>query len=207
MSAVPLSMLATSRRWQTNFLAVLPAVQRHAKVCFHRLRPTAKAEATAEAVASAVVSYQVLVRRKRLGRAYPGTLASFAVRAVKGGRHVGGHINSKDVLSPLAQQRHGLHVQSLSRWDHQENDWHDMALESRRVTPAEQAIFNLDFQAWLAGWSYRHRQIIHHLAAGHRTMAVARKFGVSEGRVSQLRRHYEQSWRQFQGVAEVDVAA
>ena len=57
------------------------------------------------------------------------------------------------------------------------------------------------------GWSRRHRQIINHLAAGHRTMMVARKFGVSEARVSQLRRHYEQSWRAFQGMAEAGVAA
>ena len=35
------------------------------------------------------------------------------------------------------------------------------------------------------------------------TKAVAERFGLSEGRVSQLRRKFERLWRVFQGEAEV----
>ena len=55
ISAVPLSVLANSGRWQTNFLRIMVAVQTYAKVCFRNLSPTAKEEATAETVARACV--------------------------------------------------------------------------------------------------------------------------------------------------------
>ena len=139
MSAIPLSTLATSRRWQTNFLKVLPAVKEHAAVSFRHLSPEAKAEATAEAVARACVNYATLVRQRKLARAYTGNIATNAVRAVNGGRHVGGHINSKDVLSPLAQKRRGFAIGSINPWNRQEGDWRDMVLETRRASPADQS--------------------------------------------------------------------
>ena len=82
-----------------------------------------------------------------------------------------------------------------------------MVLETRRVSPADQAAFNLDFQAWLQGWSRRDRQILYHMAAGHGTFAVADRFKISPARVSQLRRRYRESWMQFQGMADVGKAA
>src|ERR1035437_5698793 len=207
MSAIPLSMLATSRRWQTNFLTVLPAVQDHAAISFRRFNPTDKEEAVAEAVASAFVSYGRLARQKKLDRAYPGNIATNAVRAVNGGRHVGGRLNSKEVLRPLAQKRRGLTIQSFTPWNLSQGAWRDMVLETRRVSPADQAAFNLDFQAWLQGWSRRDRQILYHLAAGNGTFAVAARFKISPARVSQLRRRYQESWMQFQGMADVGKAA
>ena len=206
MTAIPLSTLTTSRRWQNNFLKVLPAVKEHAAISFRHLHPEARAEATAQAIASACVSYRTLVRQKKLSHAYTGNIATNAVRAVNGGRHVGGHINSKDVLSPLAQKRRGFVICSINPWDRHEGDWRDMVLETRRVSPADQAAFNLDFQAWLQGWSRRDRQILYHLAAGHGTFGVAERFKISPGRVSQLRRRYERSWLEFQGMPLANAA-
>src|ERR1035437_4768750 len=136
MSAIPLSTLATSRRWQNNFLKILPAVKEHAAISFRRLPPEAKAEATAEPVARACVSSRTVTRQHKLSRVYAGNIATFAVRAVNGGRHVGGHINSKDVLSPLAPKRRGFAIQSINPWDRAEGDWRDMVMETRRATPA-----------------------------------------------------------------------
>ena len=201
MTAIPLSQLATSRRWQSNFLAVLPAVQSHAMVCFRRLRPDARAEAMADTIARAFVDYGCLAKRNRLAHAYAGSLASFAVQRVRGHRQVGSRQNSKDVLNPLTHQKKGITVNSLSPWCGKEDTWRDLVLESRRVSPADQACFNVDFQEWLKRWPQRHRQIIGYLASGHRVKAVARKFGVTEGRVSQMRDQYRRSWEQFQGAA------
>ena len=55
-------------------------------------------------------------------------------------------------------------------------------------------------------WPLRHRRIINALAGGDRTMAVAERFGVSPARVSQLRREYERSWQQFQGMPLTNAA-
>ena len=198
-SAIPLSALATSRRWQSNFLTLLPAVQQHARIRFRHLAPLAREEATAEAVARACVNYAHLARQRKLHCVYTGNLATFAVYAVRGGRHVGGRQSCRCVLSPLAQRKQHLSVVSLSPWHPREESWCDLLVASRKVSPADQAGFNVDFAAWLAQWPPRHRRIIHLLAAGSRTLDVARKFGVSEARISQLRREFQQSWEQFQG--------
>ena len=198
-AAIPLSALATSDRWQSNFLSVLPAVKTHAQVCFRRLRPEARDEAVAETVARAFVDYGHLAKQRRLAQGYPSTLASYAVQRVRGHRGVGVHQTAKDVLSPVAQKKHGFALTTLTPWDATEETWREAVVESRRVTPAEHVAFSLDFAAWLKQWSPRQRKVINALAAGHRAMAVAEKFGVSQGRVSQWRRRYQKSWEIFQG--------
>ena len=199
MTAIPLSALATSRRWQDNFVSLVPAIQTHANICFRRRNPVDREEAAAEATAAACLSYRSLARQRRLGWAYVGTLADFAVRRVAQGRHVGGHQSSRDVLSPLTAKKKGVVVTTLSPWDASENTWRDVMVESKRVSPADHAAFNLDFATWLKQWSPRQRRVINALAAGHRAVVVAEKFGVSQGRVSQWRRRYQRSWEIFQG--------
>ena len=206
MTAVPLSALATSRRWQSNFMSILPAVQTHATVCFRRLNPTDQEEATAEAVARACVTYRKLVQQKKLGQVYVSNLATNAVRAVNGGRHVGGRQSCRCVLNSLTHKKKGVAVTSLSPWDATEGTWREIAVETKRVSPADTAAFRVDFAEWLAQWPPRHRKIITALAAGNRPSTVARQLGVSEGRVSQFRAKYQESWAQFQG-AEAAVQA
>jgi hypothetical protein len=198
-SAIPLSRLATSRRWQTNFLAVLTTVETHAKISFRRLRPEARAEAVAETVARAFCDYGHLARQRRLSCAYPGSLATFAVRAVRGHRKVGCRQNAKDALSPIAQKKHAFTASTLTPWKSAEGTWREVVVESKRFSPADRAVFTLDFAEWLRQWPPRHREIINALAAGERTNAVAQRFGVTEGRVSQFRKRYQESWDQFQG--------
>jgi hypothetical protein len=207
MTAVPLSHLATSRRWQTNFMNVLPTVETHASVCFRHLRGDALAEAIAQAIASACQSYATLVRQGKLSRVYVGSLANYAVKAVNSFRVVGGRQSARCVMNPLTQKCHGVAVKSLSPWSRKEGDWREMAVESRRASPAETACFRLDFEEWLKQWPKRHRRIINALASGGCTMAVAERFAVSQARISQLRRKYERSWLAFQGMDGVNVAA
>ena len=58
--------------------------------------------------------------------------------------------------------------------------------------------FRIDFGRWLKGLSRRDRRIIAAFIRNERTMDVAEKFGVTQGRVSQLRRKYEREWSVFQ---------
>jgi hypothetical protein len=197
MSRTPLSRLATTGHWQSDFLAVLPTVKSHAQFCFRRLPAWHRAEMTAETIARAFVDYGALARRRKLSRAYPSTLAAYAVKEVRSQRRVGGHLANRDVMSPALQQRQGFGVGPLARWCGGEG-WRDMVLESRRVSPADQACFNVDFRVWLGQWPQRQRRIINSLAAGHSTKDVAHLFGISEPRISQLRREYQHSWEQFQ---------
>ena len=192
----PLSQLAPTRRWQTNFLHIMPAVQHHAGMCFRRLPSEAREEAVAATIARAFVDYGILARQRKLARAYPYSLAEDAVRRVRAGRIIGGPQTNRDLFNHEPR-----HLQSLTPCD-SAGSWRELVLENRRVTPADQAAFNVDFQDWLGQWPPRHRDIINTLAAGHRNHEVAVYFRITRSRISQLRRTYQQSWEQFQGIKQ-----
>lgn len=66
------------------------------------------------------------------------------------------------------------------------------------VTPVpDQAAFRIDWRAWLKTRTERDRRIIADLLAGERTLDVSHKFGMSPGRVSQLRQEFHQDWERF----------
>jgi DNA-binding NarL/FixJ family response regulator len=72
----------------------------------------------------------------------------------------------------------------------------------RRTPIPDQVAFRIDFPAWLKTLSRREREIAKALAKGHRTLDVARRFGLSMARISQLRREFFDSWQRFHGEAK-----
>lgn len=191
--------------WHADFLAMLPAIRTHAKVAFRDLDPEAKAEAVQEVIANATVAYARLVELDKSDLAYPTVLARYAVAQVRGGRKVGAKLNIRDVSSPYAQMRKGFQVERLDRFDKESGEWQEIVVEDRHATPADVAACRLDFAAWLKSLPRRYRKIATTLATGETTGKTARKFRVSAGRISQLRRELCDSWRQFQG--EITAAA
>ena len=185
--------------WHAAFLAMLPAIQRHARVAFRHLRPEAREEAVQETVCNACVAFARLVELNKAELAYPTVLARYAVAQVKDGRKVGGHLNCKDVLSPYCQKKKGLTVERLDKYDTEEDAWQEIVLEDRHAGPAEVACVRLDFAAWLKLLSRRYRRIAEVLAIGETTNAAARRFHVSAGRVSQIRKELKRVWERFQG--------
>jgi hypothetical protein len=77
--------------------------------------------------------------------------------------------------------------------------WRDWLAEDNRVSPADEACFQIDFEDWLDGLPGRDRRVAELLAAGEMTGDVVWMVGVSPGRVSQLRRELAESWQEFQG--------
>jgi hypothetical protein len=63
----------------------------------------------------------------------------------------------------------------------------------------EQVCFRLDFPRWRASRTERDRRLLDDLMLGERTLEVAGKYGLSPGRVSQLRREFLLDWRRFCG--------
>ena len=106
MSAISLSQLSASNSWQAQFAAILPIVRTHAEIQFRKLPIQNREEAIQEALASACVSYQRLDAKGSPCAATPATLATFAVKRVRSGRHVGGHQDAAhDVMSPVTSAR------------------------------------------------------------------------------------------------------
>jgi hypothetical protein len=199
-----------SLAWQPGFLELLPAIQRLARFAFRDLDPASREEAVAEAVAAAAVAYRRLVELGRRRDAFASPLARYAVLHVRNGRHIGGRQDHVDVLSRVAQRRHGFQVTSLEATHQPDRSpahasrgkWLDtLVAEDRRATPADVAVTRIDFRSWLATLSCRQCRVAEALAAGDTTQDAARRFQVTPGRISQMRRELAEAWSRHQGDA------
>jgi hypothetical protein len=199
-----------------DFLPLVPVVQRHAAVVFRHHSPADREEAAAEAVAAALESF---VRLKARGRdpvqEFPSQMAHFGVLHVKDGRQVGGRASSTDVLSRKAQHRHGFQVEALPYCTstsfeviyarargQQEMDALEERLHDRRQTSIPDLVaFKLDFACFLRTLTRRDRRLAAFLGQGYSGKEAARRFRLSPGRVSQLRKRWRREWLIFQGEA------
>ena len=188
--------------WHDPFLAMFPAIQRHARLAFRHLNPEARADMVEEVVANAFVAYHRLVELDKADLAYPTPLAMFGVRQVKAGRRVGCRLNVRDVSSWHCRLNKGVRVERLDHYDADEQAWKEVLVEDRHAGPAATACCRIDFSAWLRSLSRRNRRIATTLATGETTQRVARQFRVSPGRISQIRGELKDSWDGFQGEAD-----
>jgi hypothetical protein len=160
--------------------------------------PAERADCVQDALALAWDWYCRLAARGRDATTFAAALASFAVRAVWSGRRVTGSESSQDVLSVTAKLRHGVKVFHLSESGLLAiSSWQEAVTDNTRTPPDEQAVFRIDFPAWLQTRSDRDQRLIADLAVGERTGDVARKFGLSASRISQLRRAFCEDWARF----------
>lgn len=191
-------MVSASRKqrmaaWHAGFLAMLPAIRRHLRREFRTLDPDARAEAVQEGICNAMVAYVRLHERGEVEKAYPSPLAIYAARQVRDGRKVGGKLNVKDVSSSYCRRLKHLVLERLDKWDRNEG-WMEILVEDRNASPADIARVRLDFAAWLKTLPRRDRKVALELARGNRTKDVARKYELSDGRISQLRKEFHLSW-------------
>jgi hypothetical protein len=184
---------------QEKFLEMLPRIHQQAHRAFRRLDPELRNELVAEAVAFAVCAFVGLARQGRLALAYPTPLADYAIRRVCSGRKAACRMNRNDVLSHYARRSNGLSVKRLDRRDEVSGQWTQILVEDRRSGPAETAAARIDVSAWLRTLSKRNQKIAKALAVGEGNSAVAKRFGLSCGRISQLRTWFRSAWEQFQG--------
>jgi hypothetical protein len=197
-----------------SFLAILPRIERHGQVYFRHLAcPDKREEALAEMRGLSWKWYVRLHQRGKDPARFVSAIATYAARAVRSGRRVCGHEKANDVLSPVAQRRHGFAVEPLpysTSTSHdrlyglpsgqEAQDAFEERLHDNTVTPPpEQAAFRIDFPAWRLTRSERDRRLVDELIAGGRTKDVSATFGISPGRVSQLRRDFMEDWNRFTG--------
>jgi hypothetical protein len=190
-----------------KFLELLPRIRRQAVHHLRHLSGEVRAEAIDEVVASAFVSYVRLTERGKTELAYAGPLARYGAYQYLSGRRVGSRLNRRDVLSEYGKRKTRTTVERLDSFDARQGDWQDIMVEDRRSGPAEVAATRVDFAAWLATLCRRTRQIATDLALGGTSSDVARKYGVTAGRISQLRRELKASWGEFQHEPVLVVAS
>jgi hypothetical protein len=138
---------------------------------------------------------------------FPMALARRAAQAVHNGRRLCGQEKIKDVLSPRAQQQHNFTVVSLPEGSSLYGNVFDEALIDNTQAPVpDQVAFRIDFPAWRLTRCDRDRRVIDDLMRGERTLDVADRHGLTPGRVSQLRRDFQQDWDRFCGPDDLPAA-
>lgn len=194
-------------QFQIRFMReIYPVVKRHARRQFRNCSPDHRREGTQEAVAAAWQSSVRLVERGKDPAKFPSRIARYAVLFVRNGRHVGGRQNHCDVMSWHRQQRNGHTVESLGDYPHDSvQPWQQILAEDKRTTPADVAVIRLDLVAWLRILSPRNCKLVKNILMGETTRDLAAQFAISAARVSQLRREFVTSWKEFQGESDWDA--
>ena len=102
------------------------------------------------------------------------------------------------MLNEITQNKRSFYVAKLP--DYSTESTNPLAEASPRTPSARCPIKLLSGStspSGAASYDDRRRRIMDALAVGHRTKDVAEKFKMTQGRVSQLRREFQQDWTQF----------
>ena len=183
---------------QALFLDQFPRFCDHARFAFRHVRcPATRDDQVAEALALAWRHFVALLARGKNPSLFVTVLAFRSTQAVKAGRRLDGSESPRDVLSLRAAARHKFILTRDLDTVPATGRWADAVTENGRTPVPDQAAFRIDFPRWRSAFAARDRAILDALMAGGGTLEVARMFRVTPGRVSQMRRAFEASWRAF----------
>jgi hypothetical protein len=178
--------------WQTTFTKMLPEIERRLSAAFWKLDPASKEEAIAEGVAHSLFAYMRLYEKGSASVATPSNLTWFSSRHVKRGRPAAGRMSCKEPMSRYGQLSNDIKI------ERQSGKWIDAIVLDKRAAIPDVVAAKMDVGAWFATLTQGMRQIANDLAFGCSTSEVAKKYGVTAGRVSQLRQTLKASWAAFQ---------
>ena len=193
--------------WHAAFEAMLPIIETHARIAFRRLDAETREEAVQETACNACQAYARLVELGKTDVAFPSALARFGVSQTRAGRKVGGKLNVRDVSSDYCQKAKHILVERLDRFDFEDEAWAEILVEDKHAGPAETAIVRIDFSTWMQLLPRRLRKIATFLARGETTTDAAKRFRISQGRLSQIRKELFLAWHRFQGDEPVMAVA
>lgn len=196
-TSIPDSISTTTL--QNEFLSVLPRIELHARISFRDVRcPARKDDLIQETVAIAWESFQRTSQQGKDPTTFVSAIARYAVLHVRNHRNLCGTEKSKDAMSKLGQHRSGFTTLSLSggcEMDH--FNWEDALRDNSQTPIPEQVVFRVDFPRWLSSMQDREQQLVGQFLLGESNHVLAQRFGISRGRISQLRRELYESWQQF----------
>jgi hypothetical protein len=188
---------------QTRFVSILPRIEAHGHFHFRWKFDSAREDLLAEMVAMCWKCFVRLFQRGKDPTQFVSALATFAARAMRAGRRLCGHEDAQDVLAPRAQHQHNFLVFNLPGSQPSSTGPLAEALcDNTQTPPDEQAIFRIDFPEWLASLGERKRSVAEDLMVGERTLDVAHRYGLTPGRISQIRREFREDWQHFCGSDE-----
>jgi len=182
-----------------TFESIIPAIKHTARLAFCKLPARVREEAIQDVLANAFCAFARLTELGKSDLAFATPLARFAIARYWQGRQMGTKFSTQDVCSCAAQRRRGFALDSLP------SDLAGLLVDDTKTAVADQVAFRMDFRAWLKTQSQTKRQMAAFLAMGNLAMDAAKKFGVTQARVCQVRRELRTSWQDFQGEMPVEL--
>lgn len=145
---------------------------------------------------SAYEFYKSLMDRGLQDRVYYSPLAKYAMCRFKEGRRYNGY-NSTDVLGEVTRLKERVEVDSLEPYDDKRHTWYECFVADGRVNVAREVAFKIDCEDWMATLDQRRRAILEAMIQGDSNQELSARFKVSQGRISQHRREFYESWKEF----------
>lgn len=186
-----------------EFLSILPFINAQCEREFRQWKAEMKMEMVAEATAIAWKSFCGIEETGRDPVRLKSRIVAYAIQHVRAGRTLASRWSSVDAMSRRAQLRHGFSVHRSANSRHSGRTAGRISFsveeigDRRHRNVSQEAAFRIDFNDWLSRLDDRLRDIVSDLASGYSTSEVSNRFGLSAGRISQIRRELENSWKRF----------
>jgi hypothetical protein len=184
--------------WQQGFMQILPELESRLRRSHRYLDSQKRDEFTKDGLVHCLLAYIRLTVQGRADSVTPANLVWYATLQPRSGREAACQLSGRDPLSPYARRRKRITVETASSSSQRRVNWIDLIVEDKRASVADQVVARLDIRAWIAKMPLKLRSIARDLAEGGSTSEVARKHGITAGRISQLRREFKTSWSRFQ---------
>jgi hypothetical protein len=191
----------TAYSFHREFELLLPKIKEAARFAFRGLNPCDRDEAAADLIAATWSAWAGLIKRGRSPlEVGPIGILNFALRYVRNGRRVGNPGSGRgrmDLWSHRTQRALGFRLISLAS-ARRKGKLRSWVANDHRSTPADHAVFLIDFENWLGRLSERRRLSAELLSQGYGTTEVAHQLGVTPGAISQARTELARNWDKFQ---------
>ena len=161
---------------------------------FSRCKSIDREDVIQDLMGIALQMYTSQVRRGK--EVFYSPLVRYAIKRFQEGRRFATGQNSTDILSEHTQMLGRSTVRLFGEYEGKPGSW-DFGHYNRNHNPAEAVQWKIDFEDWLQRQTPRDQKIIDDLSYGETTGTVARKYGVSDGLISQYRKRYFKSWNAF----------
>ena len=176
-----------------SFLKILNIQFRHA--CRFMRHRHEREEAIQEMTALAFALYKRLSEHGRTD-IFSTPIGNYAIRSYFDGRRFTG-MSATDITSPRCQRLDRAIVHGFDYCGSSDNRVREIFICDKHHSPSTIACFNIDFEAWTNSLDTRKREILFAILDGNSTSELAKRFGVSPGRISQLRQELTASWHEF----------
>ena len=174
----------------TTFVELLPRVETLARGYFHFIRCLAtRDDLVAETMAMSWKWYLKLEADGRNPCEFLNGIVRNAARAAYAGRGFAHNARKKDAMNPFERTFISLPMHSTLN-----GSIFDEALHDPAWPVPDQAAFRIDFPQWRASYDQFKRAVMDAMAMGERTKDLAERFGLTPGRISQMREEFHRNW-------------